>query len=200
MFAWVFVDGSISGHHTPADLMARCQAKGYEWVALELDDPHSHDANMAAWDSCMEQAHIRGMKFGPWFTEGGEIYKTPGGSDFAIAEVEGPGDLQGVTNVINGQGGGPLPSCSLAICTNFSTLNRDNCKPVIDAGFACLTESYINESAGMTPDNMDRVARYLGWPTSQPVFGVYPVGGNPPPSYAQWQDWPGVDYLGEYVV
>lgn len=180
--------------------MTRCQAAGYEWVALEIDDPHSRDTNLSLWDSCVEQAHLRGMKFGPWCTEGGNIFDVPAGSDFAIAEIEGPGDLEGVTNVINGVGAGPLPLMPLAICTNFSTLTRENCKPLIDAGMTCLTEAYMNEVPNATPDNLNGIAKWLGWPTSQPVAGVYPVNGVPAPSYAQWADWPMVDYLGEYVI
>jgi hypothetical protein len=143
-----------------------------------------------------------GVKPGVWFTVGGNIYKTPSDAHFAIAEVEGPGDLEGVTNVIRGVGGGPLPSCPLAIVTNFSTMTRENSRPLIDAGFACLTEAYMNENLSQNPDNMHANARWLGWPTSQPVFGVYPTPSqpNPVPLYDQWQSWPGADYLGEYVL
>jgi hypothetical protein len=200
MFAWGFQSGFSHGGNGVADVANRALAHGYQWAALELDDANTREFNLSIWDSFCEQFRLRGMKVGPWFTEGGNIYLTPPGSDLAIAEVEGPGDLEGVTNVIHGVGGGPLPTCPLAVCTNFSTLTRENSRPLIDANFTCLTESYVNESPGMTPDNMDWVAKNLGWPTSQPVFGVYPVGGNPPPSYAQWQDWPGVDYLGEYIL
>jgi hypothetical protein len=47
---------------------------------------------------------------------------------------------------------------------------------------------------------MDRVARGLGWPTSQAVFGQYPTASVPNPNYDQWANWPGVDYLGEFVL
>jgi hypothetical protein len=200
MFAWVFTNGSISGTHTPADLCQLIADHGYKWWALERDDPNFRDANLAVWDQCVEHSHLRGLKFGPWFTEGGNLYETPPDADLAIAEVEGPGDLEGVTNVPTGLGAGPAPTCPIAICTNFSTLNRDNCKPLIQRGVTCLTESYMNESPGMTPDNMDGVAKFLGWPTSQPVFGVYPTASTPHPDYSQWADWPGVDYLGEFML
>lgn len=140
------------------------------------------------------------MLAGCWFTEGGNIYLAPGSSDLAIAEIEGPGDYEGVRNVIQGVGGGPLPKCPLATVTNFSTITRDMAKVLIDAGFSCLPEAYLNESPTLTPDRVDYTARNLGWATSQPVAGVYPVGGAPVPSYAQWGDWPLADYLGEYVI
>ena len=201
MLAWIFDSGAENNHSqqlSPEECARRMAAKGYEWAALEYDDPTFRP------DVWYPQFHywclVHNVRPGVWFTQGGELYKTPADAHFAIAEVEGPGDLQGVTNVINGVGGGPLPACSKAICTNFSTLTRENCRPLIAAGFTCLTEAYMNQSPGMTPDAMDRNARWLGWSTSQPVAGVYPVDGQPVPSYAEWADWPMVDYLGEYVL
>lgn len=200
--AWGFKYGFTSGRRSVAEAAQRAQAIGYKWVALELDDPDWGPYNRSIWTEFAAEFRSRGMKIGPWFTEGGSIYQTPGGSDLAIAEVEGPGDYEGVINVIHGVGGGPLPSCSLAIVTNFNTplQSREAAKPLIDANISCLTEAYMNENINATPDQMDRIARNLGWATSQPTFGVYPVGGNPPPSYSQWQDWPGADYLGEYII
>lgn len=138
---------------------------------------------------------------GSWVTQGGNIFMAPASSDLAIAEVEGPGDFEGFVNVMNGVGAGPLPQCPLGIVTNFSTLTRDNCRPLIQAGVACLPEAYANENPTQTPSNMDFVARNLGWPTSQPVAGVYP---NPTTGdeydYSQWADWPLADYLLENVL
>ncbi len=193
MLAWMFHNGQL----TPEQFAQQAQARGFKWAALEYDyqpyDPQTWYPEFHY--HCLLHDIIPGV----WFTEGGEIYKTPSDAAFAIAEVEGPGDLEGVTNVINGTGGGPLPACSKAIITNFSTLTRQNSKPLIDAEFSCLTEAYMNEHSNSTPDTLDLIARNLGWPTSQPVFGVYPVNGQPPPSYAQWADWPGAMYLGEYI-
>lgn len=194
--------GYTSGRHSLEEAAALAQSKGYEWVALELDDDETGPYNRSIWDSYTMAFRLHGMQAGCWFTGGGNIYMTPPDSDFAIAECEGPGDYEGIVNVINGVGAGPLPKCSLAIVTNFNTplQSRAAAKPLIDAGFTCLTEAYMNEAANITPDSMDFIARNLGWPTSQPVFGVYPTHGNPPPSYAKWEDWPGADYLGEYVL
>jgi hypothetical protein len=202
MLAWGPMKGYTSGRHSLAETAALAQQKGYEWVVLELDDPATEAYNRSIWNEYVAAFHARGILAGCWFTEGGSIYKTPGNADLAIAELEGPGDYEGIMNVIKGAGGGSLPSCPLAICTNFNTplQSREAARPLIDAGFTCLVEAYLNENPNATPDSMDRIARDLGWPTSQPVFGVYPVEGKPAPSYAQWADWPGVDYLGEYVL
>lgn len=165
-----------------------------------MDDPETQEHNLRIYDEYVTTFHNHGMKAGCWYTAGGDIYKAPGSSDLAIAEIEGPGDYEGVRNVIQGVGGGPLPSCPLATVTNFSTMTRDMAKVLIDAGFTCMPEAYLNEHESHTPDNEDFQARQLGWPTSQPVAGVYPVNGQPPPSYAKWDDWPLADYLGEYVI
>ncbi len=192
--------GYTGGRYSILEAAKRTADKGYEWVALELDDPETGPYNRSVYQEWMEAQRNHGMFAGGWTTEGGSLYLVPSDSDLAIAEIEGPGDYQGVENLINGTGAGPLPTCSLATVTNFSTLDRTMCKKLIDAGFTCLPEAYMNEVPNATPDAVDRVARNLGWPTSQPVAGVYPAGGNPPPSYAQWATWPLADYLLEYVI
>ena len=146
----------------------------------------------------MRTFRLAGLKAGCWFTQGGNIYQTPPDSDLAIAEIEGPGDYDGVVYAIQQ---GWLPTCPLAIVTNFSTITRERAKVLIDANFTCLPEAYMNENPPQDPTSMDRIARNLGWPTSQPVAGVYPTVLNPiPPTYAEWADWPLVDYLLEHVI
>lgn len=142
---------------------------------------------------------LEGLLAGCWFTQGGSLYLTPPDSDLAIAECEGPGDYDGIKYVIEQ---GQKPNVPLGVVTNFSTIDRTRARLFIDNGFTCLPEAYTNENPNQTPDSMDRIARNLGWPTSQPVAGVYPnpTTGAPPPTYAQWADWPLADYLGEYVI
>lgn len=136
---------------------------------------------------------------GTWNTEGGNFYKTPSNADFGICEIEGPGDYEGLANVMDGVGAGPMPSCPWGIITNFNFAPAGAPK-LIAAGAACLTEAYLNENPNATPDSLDRIAKAYGWTTSQAVAGVYPVGGQPVPSYAQWENWPLADYLGEYLI
>lgn len=193
----MFENGTGSQQLSPIEFARRASAHGYEWAALEYDDPTFQPE---VWypqfhDACVSHGIIPGV----WFTTGGELYKTPADAQFAIAEIEGPGDYEGIVNVITGQGGGPLPLCSLATITNFSTLTRESSKVLIDAGFTCMPEAYMGNNPNQNPDAMDRTARYLGWPTSQPVAGVYPVNGATP-DYSQWSDWPLADYLLENVL
>lgn len=170
---------------------------------LELDDDGSgEDArltaefNRAIYPQWLDANRAEGLLAGCWFTQGGSLNLAPSGSDLAIAEIEGPGDYDGVVNVISS---GQLPSCPVGVVTNFSTITRDLAKVLIDAGITCLPEAYMNELPTHTPATMDQVARNLGWPTSQPVAGVYPFNGVVP-SYAEWADWPLADYLLEAVI
>jgi len=191
---------------TPGQFASKAKAAGYSWACLELDD---YD-NSERWGPFLHACHAEGLKAGPWFTEAGNITQTPGDADFAIAELEGPGDYDGLINAINTNA---LPACPKAVCTNFNhpihpsndptemAAARAAATPLIAANLVCLTESYLNENVNASPDNMNRSALSLGWATSQPVFGRYSVGGNPPPSYAQWAGWSGrSDYLAEYLA
>jgi len=195
MVAW----GLTNGQWTPQELVSRVVAKGYKWLAVEWDDPQSQAVNRALYPQIKQALNAQGVMCGPWFTEGGNVYLTPPGADLTIAELEGPGDYIGIKYA---EEQGWVPQVPKAVCTNFSTIGLTEAQFLINHGYSCLTESYLNEAPSLTPDNQDRVARNLGWPTSQPVFGVYATVSqpNPVPLYNEWQDWPGVDYLGEYVL
>jgi hypothetical protein len=142
-----------------------------------------------------------GLRAGVWFTDGGNIRNTPSDADFAIAEMEGPGDYDGIIAALQ-----HLPSCPKAIVTNFNIplVNQQsipqpaNAQPLISAGFTCLTEAYMGDNPNATPGNLDVLARALGWQTSQPVFGCYNL---PLSSYSPYMNFPGWSvYLSEYVV
>lgn len=183
---------------TPPEFARKAREAGYAWAALELDDY----ANALRWDVFKSACHVEGLKAGAWFTEGGNIVDTPPDAEFAISELEGPGDYAGILDAIRGE---RLPDCPLAVATNFNIPLTDPngvpqpgaAAPLIEAGFACLTECYLGDNPNATPDELDFMGRRLGWASTQPIFGVY---NAPPERYAEWQDWPGVDYLGEYVL
>lgn len=89
--------------------------------------------------------------------------------------------------------------------TNFNTplyggtpQAQEAAKPLIEAGFACLTEAYMGDNPNATPTNLDNYGRFLGWSSTSPVFGVY----NAPltsytPYMAQFPGWSA--YLSEYL-
>lgn len=190
------------------------KSKGYEWAVLIVDDPtlvHPSDPehsptigeyNLSIFQDYLDQFRYYGLLAGGWSTEGGSIYKVPSWSDLAIAEIEGPGDYTGFVDVLQGRGAGQMPRCPIGVVTNFSTIDRPRAKVLIDAGVTCLPEAYLSENPNQTPPNMDRVARNLGWATSQPVAGTYPN-----PVTGQWADysawdteWPLADYTAEYII
>jgi hypothetical protein len=63
------------------------------------------------------------------------------------------------------------------VVTNFApfvhtdgSLAPEKSKPLVDAGYACVTECFVTESPNSTPANTDFVARQLGWERSQPMI------------------------------
>lgn len=75
------------------------------------------------------------------------------------------------------------------VATNFAPYTHHDgspypakAKPLVDAGWACLTECYLGESPGSTPEAMDFFATHLGWVETQPIIGIY--GGK------TWSDYP----------
>ena len=137
-------------------------------------------------------------------TEAQNIISIPLNSHFRIAEVEGPDDYFALLAC--------LPqvhrSQNLAIVTNFAPFvtwdeekqqwvdDPAKAKPLIDAGFKCLTEAYLGDNPNATPDRLNFRGTRLGWKKTAPVFGVWNYS-----DYEQWENWPGCsDYLLEYVI
>ena len=84
-----------------------------------------------------------------------------------------------------------------SVVTNFAPFTHhdgkpypEKAKPLVDAGWACLTECYLGESPGSTPEAMDFFAGHLGWSETQPMIGIY--GGktwNDYPTRNQYRNW-----------
>lgn len=164
--------------------------------------------NDVRWGPFRLSCQSAGLRAGVWFTEGAHIGQTPADADFAIAEVEGPGDYDGVKASIQA---GTTPSCPHAIVTNFNTPLYTNgtsegnadaqaaAKILIDAGYECLTEAYMGDNPNATPTNLDQYGRFLGWPSTSPVFGIYNEPLNTyTPYMAQFPGWSA--YLSEYLI
>jgi hypothetical protein len=177
---------------------------GYKWAALELDDY----GNSQIWGPFRLSCQAAGIMAGIWVTEGAHINTTPADAQFAIAECEGPGDYDGIMAAISA---GQLPSCPKAIVTNFNhPLYSDGtpagdgaaiaaAAPLINAGFACLTEAYMGDNPNADPNGLDSYGRFLKWPATSPVFGVY---NEPMTTYDPYKNtFPGWSvYLAEYVL
>lgn len=87
-----------------------------------------------------------------------------------------------------------------AVCTNFAAFvdqdglpDPSKSQPLVDAGWACMTECYLSEAPNATPENTDFYARsHLGWTETQPVLGLY--GGK------TWSDYPTRDNYRNWSV
>lgn len=88
-----------------------------------------------------------------------------------------------------------------AVVTNFAAFvteeglpDPSKSAPLVQHGWACMTECYLSEAPMATPENTDFYARaHLGWTATQPVLGLYggktfadyPTRDN----YANWSVW-----------
>lgn len=139
-----------------------------------------------------------GLGKGTWVTAGANIVDTPSDVDFSIAELEGPGDYDGIANALP-----YLPTWVRekphAVVTNFNTVTAERAAPLVEAGFACVTEAYVNVNPNATPENMDREARARGWSYSVPCFGLW---SGPADLYDPWLGWEygTCGYLAEHVL
>jgi hypothetical protein len=108
-----------------------------------------------------------------------------------IAQAEQYEDWEGIVTSFRQW----YPDMSAAVVTTFwglgagpSGYDKEMCRPVIEAGFHCLTEAYVNQSSpSVSPERLDATARFLGWPNTQPVIGVY------------W-DFPAKEYIDKYKL
>lgn len=171
---------------------------GYRWATLELDDYN----NAPRWETFRAACHAEGMLAGPWFTEGANTALTPPDADFTIAECESENDRLGAI-----ASAPSLPSAMpRAIVTNFTPMTDDQgvplwhkAAPLVEQGWTCLTEAYMGDNPNASPERLHyRATVQLGFPSSQPVFGVW---NKPLAEYGQWMTWPGWSaYLAEYLI
>lgn len=160
---------------------------GYDALALEYDDY----GNVARWPAFRDACTAWNMASGVWVTEGAMIANVPADADFAIAELEGPGDYDGILAA-------PTPAMPHAVITNFNTITAERAAPLIERGYACMTEAYIGDNPLATPPGLDNDARWRGWDYSVPCFGIYNAALE---DFAAWFDWPygWAIYLAEYL-
>lgn len=133
-----------------------------------------------------------GLTFGVWESE-----PQPGtgasavmftGAEHYIAQAETPRDWVQIVEDFREI----YPTLPAAVVTTFGGIGAVEggydpsiSKPVIQAGFRCLTEAYQNADPGSTPDNTVWTAtEKLGWPHAQPTIGV-------------WGDYPAESYFAE---
>lgn len=154
--------------------------------------------NAARWPEFRDTCFAHGIKAGVWFTDSWNLVNCPPDARFVVGELESEGDYTGCINAIN-----RLPAIPRAVITNFNPLSDasgaylpDKAAPIINAGFRCLTEAYLGTSSNLTPDRLHFTAtQKLGWPDSQPVFGLFNSSLD---MYSEWMQGGWSTYLGEY--
>lgn len=176
--------------------------KGYRWVAFEWNDYGNEARAAQVRDACAASDLV----FTIWLTR--PVTPTlvrsatlASGAAGVLVEGEIPGfvdeavDWAAVVAAV-----ADLPVYK-GVVTNFAPFvtqdgfpDPEKARPLVEAGWACLTECYLSEAPNSTPENQDFYARaHLGWPRTQPVIGIYggktfddyPTRDN----YRNWSVW-----------
>ena len=181
-----------NGRYTPTSAAQTAKAKGYKWLAMEWNQWGNSQRGTAMKQAC----DATGLIFTIWFTRSGQ----PGNDmDFTAAEARKAVVESGAAGFL-GEGEIPpeltggvqnpqeqnwpdliheLEDLDIAkgVVTNFAPFIHNDgrpfpekAKPLIDAGWACVTENFISETPNATPDRTDFYARTnLGWSETQPM-------------------------------
>lgn len=151
--------------------------------------------NAAVWPQFRQAMIEHEIRPGTWFTDAWKVVQTPLDAMFTVAEIESEGDRQGA---LSASGLPPVPKAVLMNGTAFTDSNGvpipANASPLIAAGWKCLVEAYAGGETAPPPQMMN-LARQLGWPRSQPVFGIH---DKPLAYYEPWMSGGWGAYLGEY--
>jgi hypothetical protein len=178
---------------TPTEFVAKAVAKGYKWVAYQWNDGNLGPQQQAL-ATATRQACQGKLIFTVWLTrpfDGATARQAAVESQCQgiILEGEIPSEW------INPQTGNVEPKPDAVnwpeVIFQLSDLNipkavvsnsapfvhhdgspwREKAKPLIDDGWAYISECFITESPGSTPAETDFFAtRGLGWPTTQPMI------------------------------
>lgn len=172
----------VNGHFSsPQDFVSKAVAKGYKWVAYQWNDenlgPQQQELAGATRQACAGK-----LVFTVWLTrpfDGPKARQAAVESQCQglILEGEIPSHRPEAVNwpeVIFHTQDLPLPK---AIVTNFAPFVKldgtpwpEKARPLIDAGWSCITENFVTETPTATPARTDFYATHnLGWPRTQPM-------------------------------
>jgi len=156
--------------------------------------------------SVQSECWNQGLKFGPWETkpypgstaqrlEESEI-ATP---DFIILEAERKADWPMIIHQLWADGDDDIPTATVTNLDEHGIPGYFD--PIIEAGWHCLTECYIQDNPNATPERMEFQAGQVGFDKKkvQPVLGLH--GGLTLLDYAEWLHYPGWSvWSAEYVL
>jgi hypothetical protein len=173
---------SVNGFFSSgAEFVSRARAKGYRWMTMQVNDG-TWGAEQRAKVPEYRVACAGQLPFTIWLTR-------PFDAAFArqmavesqcqgiLLEGEIPGDRPEAVNwpeVIL-----YLQDLDIAkgIVTNFAPFFAssgapmfEKARPLIAAGYACVTECFVTESPNSTPANQDFLGKQIGWPRTQPMI------------------------------
>lgn len=166
---------------TPQEFVNKAVAKGYKWVAYQWNDTN-HGPTQQGLATATRQACIGKLVFTVWLTR-------PFDAAFArqaavesqcqglILEAEIPAHRPEAVNwpeVIFQLSDLDIPKA--VVTNNAAFVHEDGkpwpekAKPLVDAGWAYISECFITEAPNATPANYDDYAtRVLGWAETQPM-------------------------------
>lgn len=161
--------------------VARAVAKGYKWFAYQWNDGTWGDQQRANWPAYKAAAQGR-IKDTIWLTRpfdaaAARQAAVESGCQGIILEAEIPAhrpeapNWSEVTFYLQDL---PIPKAVAATTSPFKHENGlpwpEKARPLVDAGWAFLSQCFITESPNSTPDAMNFYATaHLGWASTQPM-------------------------------
>lgn len=173
------------------DFVNRAVAKGYKWVAYQWNDGTTGALQRAAAPDYRQACEGR-LVFTIWLTRPFDAAYArqaviESGAKGILLEGEIPSES---FNPSTGQVE-PRPEAvnwaevvlylqdlniARGVVTNFApfvhadgSLWPEKARPLVQAGYACVTENFISESPNSTPDRTNFTATQLGWARTQPM-------------------------------
>lgn len=163
-------------------------AKGYRWVAFQWNDSEYGAYNQAVCSE-LRQACAGKLIFTLWLTrpftgQSARQAAIESRCSGLILEGEIPSTQPAAVDwvdVIFHTKDLPIPK---AIVTNFAPFVKvdgtpwpEKAKPLVEAGWTCITENFISETPTATPQRTDFYATVnLGWPETQPMIEGWDMG------------------------
>jgi hypothetical protein len=189
---------SANGRFTPAEFAQKVKAKGYKWVAYQWNDGTLGPIQQAECSKFRMASQAQGLIFTIWLTRP---------FDAAIArQAAVESQCQGI--ILEGEIPAHRPEAvnwpeviftlqdldiPKAVVTNNAPFVHEDgtpwpekAKPLVDAGWAYISECFLNEGSA-TPEAYDDYAkRVLGWPRTQPMTDILNYDLS---AFQNWSHW-----------